>query len=141
MPAAPLPNRYRQSRKMLGRLTLTGLFLFFGLSQFALFMCSPAMKDSDFKTELIGEGIVSIVWTVVLFVAMWMGSNPARYICLGLMVLTIVFTIPDLSAALSRGVNLSIGIWLIYLYNLVAFAVLIYSPHIRALTRKRPSGG
>ena len=90
----------------------------------------------DQDPQLIGVTIVSALWTAVLFGAMWMGHNWARYAFLVLLTLNIMFTIPDVIEVLYDRLSLPPIFWIYTAFKILMFFTLIYSRPIRVLTRR-----
>jgi len=136
MPAARSYRQRNSHGKTLGRFTLAGLFVVFCVARVLLYATLPAIKDPNSLRSLIGTTVVTTVWTIVLFTFMWMGNNVARYICLAMTAAGICLAVPDILESVTLGVSLPFGLWFLMLYNIASFFILLYSPYIRALTKR-----
>ena len=125
--------RYRYStNRSAGRIILTGIFVVYCVIYLLTIFSIPHPHNQ----QLIGSTIVTMLWTVVLFGAMWFGHNWARYIYLCILLLTIVLSIPMIFGVQAMDVPLPVSLWVLMAFHIGVFFMLIYSPAIRALTKR-----
>jgi len=118
--------------KKTGRLILLGFYI----AYWVIYTIGILGVPEEANRQLVGSTIVTMLWTTALFGAIWQGHNWARYIFLGLLVVTILFSVPMFAAVESLGFHLPPAMWLLILFHIAVFFTLIYSSSIRALVRK-----
>ncbi len=118
--------------KKTGRLILASFYIVYCVIYTATILTIPAESNH----QLVGSTIVTMLWTTVLFGAIWQGQNWARYILLALLVVTIAFSLPMFAEVESAGFHMPPMMWLLILVHVAVFFTLIYSSSIRALVRK-----
>lgn len=101
-----------------------------------LYTLSILWVPSGSSRQFLGSMFVTLLWITVLFAAMWVGQNWARYVFMCLLVVTVMFTVPLLSEVAASGMYLPITVWALGGFHVVVLCTLIYSRGIRALVRR-----
>ncbi len=115
-----------------GRLILAGCYIIY----LTLYTLTLLAVPVEFNRPFLGSIFVTMLWLTVLFAAMWIGHNWARYAFMCLLVVTVVFTVPLLSDAADSGMDLPITVWALGAFHVVVLCTLIYSHAIHTLVRR-----
>ncbi|MEI8234479.1 MAG: hypothetical protein WCH57_07300 [Verrucomicrobiota bacterium] len=137
-PVFKVRKRRRHHRMQSGRLHLFLLFLWLRIVDSTMLLCVyPRLPIAHQRNLMLFLGATA-VWTTGLLLAVWFRQNWAKYILVGSLLFTVVFTlsmIPSLPDVMHPRKELYAILGITAIYLPVAL-VLIISKHIQKLTEQ-----
>lgn len=125
-------GRREEQQKRVGRRILAVIYLIYcGLYAYALHT-SPATVYQ----EVLGVVILTMIWTTALLGALCFNQRWARYVFLGLIVVSVSLFIPFVWDLLSRHIRPPNVVWVLVGFHAIVFTTLSYSPFVKALGKK-----
>ncbi len=117
----------------MGRIVLIVIFVVFRVVDLLTILSVPLER----REHILGSMFVSLLWTTVFLIAIWMGQNWARYVLATLLAISIFFLAVFIPDILSNGGSLPFILPVSGLVNLIVIIVLIYLPSLQLMTKRR----
>lgn len=125
-------GRREEQQKKVGRFILAIIYLIYvGIYVYAL---KTAALDT--YQHVLGATVLNMLWTTALFGALCFNQRWARYTFLALIAVSVILSIPFIWELRTRNIPLPHVVWALLSFHLMVFAILSYSPFVKALGKK-----